>query len=245
MTEKQPVLPIAVSSQVEMPPLPDNPIKKQVPWLMIVLAILLIASLAVAGFFAYQNYLLKNKAGLEKKPVVSSSTDVQTPSPATPKTPSLTPTPDLYDGWLTYSDNCYSFKYPSEVALIERKEENLIHLSLWGPTQRKETGFYDGISLTFSLPLNLGDLSLSDHVDNRVTEDKLFSEITSAKQDVVINKINGYTYTTEGMGTFQSIFLQSANQACAVEIVDSTKDPSNQGFQQTVNEILASFQFVK
>jgi len=47
------------------------------------------------------------------------------------------------------------------------------------------------------------------------------------------------------MVTFQNIFLQSANQACAVEIVDSTKDPSNQGFQQTVNEILASFQFVK
>jgi hypothetical protein len=243
MIENKQAQPIAVRLQVEM--LPNSSKKKQRGGLMIGLAILLITSLAVVGFFAYQNYLLKNKDGIEKELITPPSTATQAPSPDTPETPLSTPAPDIYDGWSTYSGSCYSFKYPGEVTLTERKEENLIHLSLWGPTQKKETGFYDGISLTFSLPLDLGNLSLSDHVDSRVAENKLFSEVISPKQDVVINKINGYTYTTEGMGTFQSIFLQSDNKACAVEIVDSTKDPSNQGFQQTVNEILASFQFVK
>ncbi|HUV42349.1 MAG TPA: hypothetical protein VMY36_00340 [Patescibacteria group bacterium] len=243
MAENQQIQPTAVSPPVET--LPDNPEKKQKPWLVIGLTILLIISLGIIGFLAYQNYSLKNKKDSEKDLAASPSVVTQTPSPMTTETPLSTPTPDLFAGWLIYSNTCYTFKYPNEITLTERKEENLIHLSLWGPTQKQETEFYDGISLTFSFPLDLGNLSLSDYVDSQATEDQQHSEIINPKQAITINGITGYTYINEGLGIFQNIFLQSSDKTCAVEITNATKDPGNQGYQQTVDKILSSFQFFK
>ena len=158
MTEKQPAQPVKDNPQTEAPPakLP----KKQKPWLVISLVVLLVVSLGVAGYFAYQNYSLKNKKGSDEELVTPPPVLTQPPSPIPTETPLPTPTPDPFLGWLTYLKNCYTFKYPSNITLTERPEEDLVHLSLWGSTQKPDTGFYDGISLSFSYPLNLGNLSL-------------------------------------------------------------------------------------
>jgi hypothetical protein len=230
--------------ETEQPEAPSTPPeKKSIPWVPIGLGVLLTASLGAAGFFAYQNFQLKNKMGMKKDVATPPPMVTQVPSPMATEVPLPTATPDPYAGWLTHTGSCYTFKYPNNVTFTERQEENLVHLSLWGPTQKPDTEFFDGISLTVSLPLDLGGLTLSDYVDNQLTEDQQHSEITSPKQPTTVNGISGFTYTNEGLGTFQNIFLQSPGQTCSVEIVNSTKDPGNQGYQQTVNKILSSFQF--
>ena len=148
-------------------------------------------------------------------------------------------------GWITHTANniCYTFKYPQEVELKERKQENLIHLSLWGPTQKADTEFYDGISLTFSFPLDTGGMDLKSYVDSKIEEFKQFGEILKPREEIIINGIKGYTYTAEGLGIFQYIYLQSPDKSCTVEIVNATFDPTNQGYLQTVDQILSTFEF--
>jgi len=86
---------------------PTTQEKKSNKWLPISLVIFALAVLGFAGFFAYQNY---------QSPV---------PSPMPIPTEILSPTPmvDPTANWLTYTKEniCYTFKYPKEVTLKERK----------------------------------------------------------------------------------------------------------------------------
>ena len=214
--------------------------KKSNKWLLISLAIFALAVLGVVGFFAYQNYQLK-------EPVISKKdAPISSPTPMPTEVLSPTPTIGATANWLSYADEsvCYTFKYPQEITFKIRPEEKIIHLSLWGPTQKQDTEFYDGISLSFSFPLEIGGAALSDYVDSQIEESKQHGEILKSKETITINGINGYTYTSQGLGTFQNIFLQSPDKTCTVEITNATADPSNQGYQKTVDKILSTFKFV-
>lgn len=213
--------------------------KKSNKWLFVSLATFLLIALGIAGFFAYQNYQLKKEAILKEDTV----------TPSLPPVPTEDPLPtleiDLTAGWFTFTKEgfCYSFKYPQEITF---NDENVIRLSSLGPTQKKDTEFYDGLSLIFSLPLEIGNLSLSDYVDGKIEEieNDGLAEIVNPKEVILINGINGYTYTVQGLGKFQNIFLQSPDKTCVVEITNSTVDPTDQGYQKTVDKVFSTFKFV-
>ena len=156
----------------------------------------------------------------------------------------VAPTVDPMEGWQAYSseEDCFSFKYPEEVTF--KMQGDLAHLSVWGPTQKEDTGFFDGISLAFSSPLII-NVPLKDYVDGKVDESKEFGEVIKPRTEIMVNGIKGYTYTSQGMGTFENIYLQAEDKLCAVEITNSTVDPTNQGYQEIVDKILATFKFGK
>jgi hypothetical protein len=212
-----------------MPVTPESPSKKPKPGLIIGLIIFALIALGAAGVFAYK-YFQAKKTSLPEKP---------TPTIYPALKPTETPSPE----WLTYTNEnlCYTFSYPQEVSFQERPEEKIFHLSLWGPSQKQETEFYDGISLSFSYPLSIGETSLKDYVDGQIEDAKQFGEIVKPLEPVVINGINGYSYTLQGLGTFKNIYLQSSDKTCTVQITDATSDPTNQGYSGTVNKILSSF----
>ena len=218
-----------------------KPNKKLNKWLFTGLAIVVLAALGVAGLFIYQNSQKKVTSG-EATPTIS---PISSPSPFPTGVTSPTPVADPMADWLTYTNAniCYTFKYPQKVTLTVRQEEKIIHLSLWGPTQQEDTEFYDGISLSFSFPLEISGVSLEDYVDSKIEESKESGEILKPKEAIAINGINGYTYTSQGLGTFQNIYLQSPDKTCTVEITNATVDPTNQGYQETVNQILSTFKF--
>jgi len=91
---------------------------KNKQWLVIGLAVSLIVSLGVAGFFVYQNYQLKQQA-LQKQPA-SLPEATGTPEIPSPTTPTVNPTAN----WKTYTNNEYklTFKYPAGFTI----EENLV-----------------------------------------------------------------------------------------------------------------------
>jgi photosystem II reaction center protein PsbP len=211
--------------------------KKSLGKISAVLSIVMLISLFVTiGWLVYKNNQLKQEKSLPL------STETISPSPTTIISPSIIPTIDPMENWQTYSNNedCFSFKYPKELTF--EMQADLAHLSIWGPTQKKDTGFYDGLSLTFSPSLTI-NVPLSDYVDGKIDESKQFGEIIKAKIEITINGINGYTFTTQGMGKFENIYLQAKDKSCTVEITNASVDPTNQGYQEMVNDILSTFEF--
>jgi hypothetical protein len=47
------------------------------------------------------------------------------------------------------------------------------------------------------------------------------------------------------LGTFKTIVVQTDNGAKFMEVTDSTIDPGNLGFAETVNNILSTFKFIE
>ena len=118
-----------------------------------------------------------------------------------------------------------------------------VPLTFWGPTQKQNTKIYDGIYLPFPPPLNLGGKTLSQYIDSSIEEAKIVGQLLKPKQGITVNGIAGFKYTFQGLGTFEHFVLQSKDQKCTVDITNGTVDPTNQGYQKTVNQILSTFEF--
>ncbi len=151
--------------------------------------------------------------------------------------------------WNTYQKEGipFTFKYPKNAVLWGR-EEGVIQISLWGPTQESDAELSDGLSLRFHLPQTFGNQSLREYVEavrtDYIAEESLV-EISEA-EEVTLNELVGYTFSTkylEHQGA-QHIYLQSPHQPNTfVEIVDATLDPTDQGFESIADQILSTFNF--
>lgn len=169
----------------------------------------------------------------------------QTPTP-TPTSPTPSPTAD----WDTYRKEgiAFTFKYPKGATLWGR-EEDVIQLSLWGPTQKSGAEFHDGLSLRFYLPKAFDNESLRDYVGvvrDGYAAGEFIAEISEV-EEVTLNRLGGYTFSTKYFGNqgAKHIYLQSTHQPDVfVEIVDATRDPTDQGFEEIADQILSTFEFL-
>lgn len=166
---------------------------------------------------------------------------------APPTTPTITPTPttDLTASWKTYSTSTYRLQYPSDMTVDEGEASTLV-LSKWGPTQKGETELYDGILLGFQ-PFELPNINLESYVQGKIDYIKMAEIEVSGQSPTSIGNYTGLTYTAyggNGLGT-RYIYLQSSGKIMIVEIEDSTNDPTNQGFQQTADKIISTFEFIE
>ena len=202
--------------------------------------ILLFLSLGAVGFLAYQNNQLRKQ--IDSLLTVNEYNDNQITSANKPVISLSSQETPLNDNWLIYSgsNTCYSFKYPSNLSI---DLENGPELTLSGPTQKQNTEIYDGIYIHFSSPLNLGGKTLSQYIDSSIEEAKIVGQLLKPKQGITVNGIAGFKYTFQGLGTFEHFVLQSKDQKCTVDITNGTVDPTNQGYQKTVNQILSTFEF--
>ena len=119
-----------------------------------------------------------------------------------------------------------------------------INLGLWGPTQRTQQGFHDGIALGFYIG-SLEGKTLKEFVDAEVkkTEDsKGSSQVIEYPKEIIVGGVNGYSYKISGAGPFTNIYLSPKPNAY-FRIIDGTQDPTNQGFKKTVDQILSTFKF--
>jgi hypothetical protein len=226
----EPQIPPPVSQppmpQPSQPPTtpPSSGKSKIVLWVGI--ALLVFASLTVGAYFL----------GSESKPSPTPS-----PSPLPTVSPTAAPTSNPILNWETYSDTegNFSFKYPSEISLREEVDGSVV-LSLWGPSQKEGTEFYDGIYLSFKMEDSTG-LSLANFVDQRINEIKVDTENVSAKEAVSLGELSGYKFEATGYGQFTYFYLQLADDSF-LEIIDGTIDPTSVGFEETVQQILSSLE---
>jgi len=229
--------------QPEDSPPTTLPTNKPKTGLIITLIVLLLAALGIVGYLAYKNYQLKISSTLSTSPTQTPTSTQPTLKPAT-SSPTTPETDTTIPNWETYTEPNFSIQYPSDVELSF--QEDTIYLSKWGPTQKPETEFYDGISLSFTIK-QLSNQTLEQYTDTQIQQEKDmgFMEIFEEKQPYQMNDYSGFTYTTTGLGTHQYILLQNPNLDQFVEITNSTSDPTNQGFDSIVDQILSTFAFAQ
>jgi hypothetical protein len=207
---------------------------------IILIVVVLIVGLGVGGYFVYQNLQTKEKLPIKEVTPITTSTPTQEEQPPE----ELTFEQDQMLDWKEYVSNSYSFMYPPDVELKEQGG-GIVTLSKWGPTQKADTEFFDGISISFRV-LNLPNTTLQDYIQSQIDEIKLagMAEVTDGPNPITINNYSGLTYTTVGLGTHKTIVIQSAGGTSFVEITDSTVDPGNLGFSDTADKILNTFEFI-
>jgi len=256
------VTPTASSPPPPAPPIITAPPTKKTNWLLIlggcliVVLITLIALFGFGGYFINKYLTIFKKEILPKVQVTPTITETQPlvtvttiPSPL-PTTLEKNPEDKSTADWKTYSKTV-SFKYPANITLTEAEPGNpAISLSLFGPSQKKDTEAYDGLFLTFYLPEKLNGKSFTSYVQEQFSQEQKNLEIIGGTMDkgleeIEIAGLKGYTYTLTGLGTHQYIYLPSPKEGEVIKITNSTVDPTNQGFKKTVEQILASFKFIQ
>ncbi len=145
------------------------------------------------------------------------------------------------DGWRKYESAFHRFSvdYPANFE-IDEGVYGEVRLSKWGPTQVANREFFDGISLTFSSDSHKG-LSFEELVKEQHTmlakvlgEDKV-----SQIQERDIAGVKGKTFDVQNLGTHHYIYAPLHNENYFL-VIDSTADPSNQGFDEVVEQILST-----
>jgi hypothetical protein len=171
-----------------------------------------------------------------------------TPGPTITAKPTdtLTPSPDPIASWNVYSTSTYTIRYPADVELIERNAGG-VSLSKWGPTQVENTEYFDALLLAIQT-FEISNVDLETYVDGQIkalNPDNDLIKLISGAKPTTIGTYSGYTFTIEGLGTFEYTYLQSTDKITIVEIVDGTIDPGNLGFDDLVSQILSTFEFIE
>lgn len=155
-------------------------------------------------------------------------------------TESVTHPSDETETWQTYVSETHnlSIKHPADVE-VRQNLDGSFSLTKIGPTQAEYTEFYDGISLIFNSTSS--GSNLKDYAQRKYDEAKtapVTEEISSLNQTQVAG-FQGYEYKVRAIGESIYIYLsQSDNRV--LEIVNSTVDPTDQGFNAIANKILST-----
>lgn len=160
------------------------------------------------------------------------------PSPASTQTQ----TQDETTSWKTYTDSTlgFSVKYPPDVT-VKTDEEGFAWFSKSGPTQTSNTEFFDALNLKIKTG-SLSGQSLETFANSQFTlSSQPPGEAVSNVTKTTLNGKNAYTFTVKGLGVFKHTLVDYKDQY--LWVIDSTNDPTNQGFAKTVNQILSTFRF--
>lgn len=153
--------------------------------------------------------------------------------------PTITSQP-IIEGWETFfsEEMGFSVQHPPEMNV--NKMTNSVVMTIQGPTQKVNTEFYDGISLSFSSgSLNgMSLIELAEEEVDRFGEDPAVEEVGDIRF-VTINDISGYSFDITGLGTRTYIYLLQT-QTKFLQIINATVDPTGQGFEGVVNTMFST-----
>lgn len=141
--------------------------------------------------------------------------------------------------WKIYTNDKHRFviKHPNEIRIIPIKSDYAVNFELWGSTQKENTEFDDGVSLTFRSD-SLAGKTLKEFVDMKAG----LGEIIIPVSPVTLAGLEGYTYRERTLGEHTYIYL-SPKSGTYFEIVNSTNDPTSKGFQKIVEQMLSTLNF--
>ncbi|HLL60798.1 MAG TPA: hypothetical protein VK338_03705 [Candidatus Nitrosocosmicus sp.] len=169
-------------------------------------------------------------------------------TPTNPITPSATgviPTTvstklaDYTSNWKTYKSGelRFSIKHPQDVSDFTNPG-GMVSFSKSGPTQINGSEINDGISLRISGG-SLKGQSLNEFMQKEIKgngELQLLKPISQTS----INNLAAYTFKLRGLGEFTYFYIPVKDNEY-IEIVDSTVDPTNQGYHEIVDQMLSTF----
>lgn len=208
-------------------------------------AVLVAGGLLVVSLMTGVGYMLGKQASRSE---VAQVTPTAAPSPTSYAAPTSSPSKavDETADWKTYtsSEHNFTLKHPpaSSIEIEASTENSPIKLTMIGPTQKAQTDMSDGALMYFWA----GDLvgkSLKEFVDE-IANDSEVSILLRPVTPTTFKNQRGYTFQKRGLGDVTSIYISKDNMSYfALSYV--VEDPTNQGFQKTVNTILSTFKFTK
>jgi len=197
--------------------------------LIIVVGILIV----VFGYITYQS--MTNKPSIP----VTSEKKITEPSIASEAVVLLSPTESLQTDWETYSSIPLSFSISHPSDLLPKKQSETIVFSKWGPSQKEDTEFYDGLQLTLSF--GSYDGAFESLVNQKLEEIKDWPTYVSSTDIKALTLADKEAYSFEAitMGKATYYFIKKSPTEY-FEIIDATNDPTDQGFKEIITKMLIS-----
>lgn len=155
------------------------------------------------------------------------------------------------NAWVKYESDFITFRGPSGANIHDNIKPwfiedsslilNSVGIDKEGPTQRHETEHYDGLSVYFVQLSKKGNtlkfLAEQEHRRESGYENSTVSELRS----VTTGNTSGFMFDYNVYGGSSRYLLQKSEEDPNFLLIhDWTRDPSNQGFEAMVDEILAS-----
>ncbi len=140
--------------------------------------------------------------------------------------------------WKLYSSDTvgFSIKYDPSLTLSEDNNTN-VRLYKIGPTQRGQTEMYDGIILSVR---KISTEDWRSYINAQLDQYKDAGTITEPLHDGILNGISVKEYSASGLGDFKIIFV-SVDDQTLLEISYTAPDPTDVGFQKTIDMMLSTF----
>lgn len=193
-----------------------------------VLIILLIAVLGVVGYLGYKNYYSK---------IQTSTLEIQ---------PTQMPSSIVYSTVQSSAQNSgFTVNVPEGQAITTEKTGNDLHIFKNGPSTKENSVLTDGFSIIL-ISKNSEGKTLEKWFDDSIDQN---DKVVKPKTKVVVNNYPGFSITfTSASGSYTSpvqfIVLQSPySENEFVYIQEFVVDPSNLGFQKTVDQIVSTLKF--
>jgi hypothetical protein len=227
-------------------------VEKVVNKVLLFVSFLLVVTVVAIASYWYGNsgelpaIKLRSPILIDSEEVGESPVATASPSTSDAVAPAATVEPNagqttkpMEPGWKKYEDGQggYSFEYPSDLEL-DHHDNGGVSIFKWGPTQRAETEFYDGVSILF-LVENMNGKSLEQIAKERVGGAIDMDGNPVAINPVVIAGLNGIKYVISELGTATFYFLP-LDGGRYLRISSGTSDPTNQGYFDIVDKILSS-----
>ena len=205
------------------------------------ISILLLISLTMASFFAYQSSKLKQKTASSAQP--SPNPTIINPSP----------TPNPTANWEIYSGrDGYSFQYPDNCKLNDYNEANYNGIFLLCPDPKAQPGINnmnlgDGVMLK-TITLGHADKNLKEIAeDSRLQEIKTSEELGSSSvgllQSTILGEKTAYFFTVEGISRAKIILAQGVRGFLRISGSYAGPNEKINKHSQLLDQILSTFKF--
>lgn len=201
-----------------------------------ILITILVLGSGVGAYF----YLQSDLSTTPPRPEIT-----QPPRLTSPPTQTPPPTPTIPDDWEIYTSQEYNFQigHPPEIEIDVNPQEG-VRLLLMGPTQGPATELSDGILLMIVSGAYDQDsfLTFVESRTEQLGQDQI-SAITSAVEPTEISSLSGYSFEVTSLGTSTYYYLDRGDGKY-LRIIEYVQDPTDQGFQQIVDQIYSSLTLI-
>lgn len=205
--------------------------------LIIIICILIV----IFGFLAVQTFLKTSPIRtnvLPNKPT-STFTNPNNSSPTSFSGENPSPAPPSTISYVTYNNIPLGFSISHPEDIPPQKQGETMVFSKAGPSQKPETEFFDGLSLTINGGVYSGDFKkVADQKLAEVKDYPTFVSSTGLKALALAGK-EAWSFTAETMGKSTYYFIRQEGNRY-LEIIDTTIDPTGQGFEDIVSQMLSS-----
>ena len=147
------------------------------------------------------------------------------------------------DGWKMYTNNDMGFSMAYDPSLtVQQDNDNEVRFYRNGPTQKGQTEMYDGMLL--SVQKITAPEGVQAYIDTHIKEVAESSTITAPLRTGMLNGLSIQTFDASGLGDFTTIFIP-VDDANLFELSYMVVDPTNAGFQETMDAILSSISLIQ